>query len=120
MAISAGSEPEKMLSRASRSGGDFLQRRTAQFGDFFGNKQSVRRLAAFASVGHGGKVGAIGLNHKRIRGNGGNDVANESGIFEGDYTGERNEMAEGKDFLRLIGCVSKAMEHSAKTSSEIF
>ncbi len=50
---------------------------------------------------------------KLSSGDGADGLADQSGIFEGDDSGEGNQMAKGENLRGLIRLIAEAMKHAA-------
>ena len=57
-------------------------------GDGLGDKANIRRLIAFAAMGHGGEIGRIGFDEYALQRNFPDDFTQGIGILESDDAGE--------------------------------
>jgi len=86
----------------------------SKLGDFF----DVGGFAAFAAIGNGGEVGAVGLEHELVDRDGGEGVADGLGVFEGGDAGEADEGTHRQDAAHGGGVVHEAMKNAADAANE--
>jgi hypothetical protein len=112
-------KPKKAARRFGGAFGDFIDGDAAQFRDVFGDEAGVGGFAAFTAMGHGGEIGAIGLDHKLIGGNGASGDLDIGRILERDDASEGDEMAESDDLRGLFRSATEAMENAADAAGVI-
>src|SRR6266404_3363600 len=95
---------------------DFFQRNSAGPRDFLRDESRVSGLATFSAKRNGREIRAGGFDHERIERNFRGDFAHLFSVLERDNSGERHEVAEIENFVRLFERTAEAMKHAAELS----
>jgi hypothetical protein len=107
-------EPEKLVCGFGRCFRNFFQRNMPSCCDCFSYDASVRGLAAFSAEGNRRQIWAIGFDHEFPKRDFSRDISHGCAVFESDNSGERNEVVEIENLIRLIERTAEAMKNAAQ------